>query len=71
MLIMARLFPLLGGMMTINRARQILGRKYNHLTDDQIQVYINQLKSFVILAIDQIKKNYSLPKEKYEGSHLS
>ncbi|KKQ48872.1 MAG: hypothetical protein US68_C0022G0002 [Candidatus Shapirobacteria bacterium GW2011_GWE1_38_10] len=57
--------------MTLDRAREILGSKYENVSDEKINVWLVYLENIAKIAINQATINNILPRKIYEGSNLS
>jgi len=57
--------------MTLERAREILGSKYELVSDDKINSWLEYLENIAKIAIKEATINKLLPRKIYEGSNLS
>ena len=57
--------------MTLERARSILGAKYDRTSDEKILQWMVYLENIAKIAINQAMINKILPRKIYEGSNLS
>jgi len=57
--------------MTLERAREILGSKYEFVSDEKIKGWLVYLENIAKIAISQATINNILPRTIYEGSNLS
>lgn len=57
--------------MTLERAREILGSRYELVSDEKIRGWLVYLENIAKIAISQATINNILPRTIYEGSNLS
>jgi len=57
--------------MTIEKARQLLGKKYRNLTDDEIELHINKLRQFASVLVDAVLEKSSTIKLNETSSYSS
>jgi len=56
--------------MTLERAREILGSRYDAISDEKITSWLLYLENIAKIAINQATINNILPRKIYEGSNI-